>query len=121
MCAGAREKARAANLSQIHSRARWEWNRPSKGFALPQRSLSVVVPLLNEQESIPELYARLNHEIERLTGIDPYSCEFIFIDDGSADDTFRLLRELATNGEIKGDTTTLEDFGVIAKLREQDE
>jgi acetyl-CoA synthetase len=33
----------------------------------------------------------------------------------------RLLRELATNGEIKGDTTTLEDFSVIAKLREQDE
>src|SRR5271155_1826813 len=33
----------------------------------------------------------------------------------------RLLRELATNGEIKGDTTTLEDFNVIAKLREQDE
>jgi acetyl-CoA synthetase len=33
----------------------------------------------------------------------------------------RLLRELATNGEVKGDTTTLEDFGVIAKLREQDE
>jgi acetyl-CoA synthetase len=33
----------------------------------------------------------------------------------------RLLRELATNGEIKGDTTTLEDFQVIAKLREGDE
>ena len=33
----------------------------------------------------------------------------------------RLLRELATNGEIKGDITTLEDFSVIAKLREQDE
>ncbi len=33
----------------------------------------------------------------------------------------RLLRELATNGEIKGDTTTLEDFSVIAKLREQEE
>ena len=33
----------------------------------------------------------------------------------------RLLRELATNGEVKGDTTTLEDFGVIAKLREQEE
>ena len=33
----------------------------------------------------------------------------------------RLLRELATNGEIKGDTTTLEDFQVIAKLRESDE
>ena len=33
----------------------------------------------------------------------------------------RLLRELATTGEVKGDTTTLEDFGVIAKLRENDE
>jgi len=33
----------------------------------------------------------------------------------------RLLRELATHGEIKGDTTTLEDFTVIAKLRESDE
>ena len=33
----------------------------------------------------------------------------------------RLLRELATTGEVKGDTTTLEDFGVLAKLREGDE
>ncbi|MDR3739356.1 MAG: acetate--CoA ligase [Terracidiphilus sp.] len=33
----------------------------------------------------------------------------------------RLLRELATHGEIKGDVTTLEDFSVIAKLREADE
>jgi acetyl-CoA synthetase len=33
----------------------------------------------------------------------------------------RLLRELATHGSIKGDTTTLEDFTVIAKLREADE
>ena len=33
----------------------------------------------------------------------------------------RLLRDLATHGEIKGDTTTLEDFSVIAKLREADE
>ncbi len=33
----------------------------------------------------------------------------------------RLLRELASSGEVRGDTTTLEDFGVIAKLKEQDE
>ena len=32
----------------------------------------------------------------------------------------RLLRELATNGEVKGDVTTLEDFTVIAKLREDE-
>ena len=33
----------------------------------------------------------------------------------------RLLRELAAHGEIRGDTTTLEDFTVIAKLRESEE
>ncbi|MBB5064664.1 acetate--CoA ligase [Granulicella mallensis] len=33
----------------------------------------------------------------------------------------RLLRELATTGEVKGDTTTLEDFGVLAKLKENEE
>ena len=33
----------------------------------------------------------------------------------------RLLRELATSGDVKGDVTTLEDLGVIAKLREEDE
>jgi acetyl-CoA synthetase len=32
----------------------------------------------------------------------------------------RLLRELATSGDVKGDTTTLEDFSVIAKLREDE-
>ena len=33
----------------------------------------------------------------------------------------RLLRELATTGDVKGDTTTREDFSVVAKLRESDE
>jgi acetyl-CoA synthetase len=32
----------------------------------------------------------------------------------------RLLRELATSGDVKGDTTTLEDLTVIAKLREDE-
>ncbi|HSB09547.1 MAG TPA: acetate--CoA ligase [Blastocatellia bacterium] len=33
----------------------------------------------------------------------------------------RLLRELATSGEVKGDVTTLEDFSVLAKLKEEEE
>jgi acetyl-CoA synthetase len=33
----------------------------------------------------------------------------------------RLLKELASGNEIKGDTTTLEDFSVLAKLKESDE
>jgi len=33
----------------------------------------------------------------------------------------RLLREVAAGGEVKGDVTTLEDFNVIAKLRQQED
>ncbi|MBL8880817.1 MAG: acetate--CoA ligase [Phycisphaerales bacterium] len=33
----------------------------------------------------------------------------------------RLLREIATTGEVKGDTTTLEDFSVVASLAQKDE
>jgi acetyl-CoA synthetase len=32
----------------------------------------------------------------------------------------RLLRELASSGDVKGDMTTLEDFSVIAKLKEDE-
>jgi acetyl-CoA synthetase len=32
----------------------------------------------------------------------------------------RLLRELASSGDVKGDVTTLEDFAVIAKLKEEE-
>ena len=33
----------------------------------------------------------------------------------------RLLKELATNGQVAGDVTTLEDYSVLAKLRDKEE
>jgi acetyl-CoA synthetase len=33
----------------------------------------------------------------------------------------RLLRELASTGDVKGDVTTLEDLAVIASLRADEE
>jgi hypothetical protein len=32
-----------------------------------------------------------------------------------------LLKEVAGGGKVKGDVITLEDFSVLAKLKEQDE
>jgi acetyl-CoA synthetase len=33
----------------------------------------------------------------------------------------RLLRELATSGDVQGDITTFEDFAVISKLKNSEE
>ena len=43
--------------------------------------ISVVVPLYNEEESLPELYAW----IERVMNANGYTYEVIFVNDGSTD------------------------------------
>jgi glycosyltransferase involved in cell wall biosynthesis len=49
--------------------------------------VSVVIPVFNEHESIPELYDRLSASMQSTEKI----YEIIFIDDGSTDSTFEIL------------------------------
>ena len=55
--------------------------------------LSVVVPVFNEEESLELLYQRLS---EALAG-QGMEYELIFVDDGSADDSFAILKRLGQN------------------------
>ena len=55
--------------------------------------LTVVVPIYNEEDSIPQLYRRLTDELEKLD----VSYEIITVDDGSRDRSFALLDELAAH------------------------
>ena len=55
------------------------------------RSLSVVIPVYNEEDNIPELYRELKGVLEKL----PYRYEIIFVDDGSTDRTYEILQKLA--------------------------
>lgn len=58
--------------------------------------LSFVIPVLNEVESLGQLY----QEIVQNTGIHSY--EIIFIDDGSTDGSFEVMQELAsTDPQVK--------------------
>ena len=61
--------------------------------------ISVVIPLLNEDESLPELSAW----IERVMLANNYSYEIIFIDDGSTDDSWKIIEQLSQeNSNVKG-------------------
>lgn len=61
--------------------------------------LSIVIPLLNEKESLPELEAW----IVRVMNENKYSYEIIFIDDGSTDGSWETIVHLhAKNPNIKG-------------------
>ncbi len=54
--------------------------------------ISVVIPVCNEEESLPLLF----EELRAFVGRSPYDFEFIFVDDGSSDNSFRILKDLAT-------------------------
>ncbi|MCC8042770.1 MAG: glycosyltransferase family 2 protein [Oscillospiraceae bacterium] len=59
--------------------------------------ISVVVPCYNEQESLPLFYKEITRVSHEMSGKNELSFEFIFINDGSKDNTVKLLRELHKN------------------------
>ena len=61
--------------------------------------LSIIIPLIDEAESLPELTAW----IERVMNEQQYSYEIIFVDDGSKDNSWEIIQQLKTaNPNIKG-------------------
>ena len=61
--------------------------------------ISVVIPLYNEEESLPELYAW----IERVMKANNFTFEVIFINDGSKDNSWKVIEGLSQQSEhVKG-------------------
>ena len=76
--------------------------------------LSIVIPLYNEDESLPELAAW----IERVMQENNFSYEIIFIDDGSVDDSWNVIEKLrAANVNIRG-IKFQRNYGKSAALNE---
>jgi glycosyltransferase involved in cell wall biosynthesis len=70
-------------------------------------NISIVIPLLNEEESINELY----HWIADVMQSNGFLYELIYIDDGSTDDSWKLIQKLAAqHSEIKA-LQFLKNFG----------
>ncbi|MBL1233830.1 MAG: glycosyltransferase family 2 protein [Vicingaceae bacterium] len=61
-------------------------------------NISVVIPLYNEEESLPELAEWIHNVLSH----HHYSYEIIFVDDGSRDNSWKVIEELkAKNSRIK--------------------
>ena len=61
--------------------------------------ISVVIPLFNEEESLPELYAW----IERVMQANGFSFEVIFVNDGSTDHSWEVIEKFKAQSEhVKG-------------------
>ncbi|MCB0507780.1 MAG: glycosyltransferase family 2 protein [Chitinophagales bacterium] len=61
--------------------------------------ISIIIPLLNEAESLPELFSW----IEKVMKDNNFSYEIIAVDDGSKDDSWKVIEQAAQkNPSIKG-------------------
>jgi glycosyltransferase involved in cell wall biosynthesis len=54
--------------------------------------ISIVIPIYNEEESVGTLYEKILNTMNKL----PYDYEIIAVDDGSTDNTFNKLKEIAS-------------------------
>ena len=82
------EKQSNEGSQQRRPRRRFSRNRPQRDgqqqrHSSIQGSISVVIPLLNEEESLPELARQLENVFERVAR---GKYEVLFVDDGSTDD-----------------------------------
>jgi len=75
-------------------------------------AVSVVVPVYNEQDNIKELLGKIERVLNNLH----QTYEVIFIDDGSTDQTFNILKELSQNDQSLKIIRFRRNFGKSAAL-----
>ncbi|MBZ5527829.1 MAG: glycosyltransferase family 2 protein [Acidobacteriia bacterium] len=74
---------------------------------------SIVVPFFNEQENIPPLYLKLTEVMDAIGE----SYEMIFIDDGSRDNTYRVLEDIYEHDRRVNLVRLRRNFGQTAALK----
>jgi glycosyltransferase involved in cell wall biosynthesis len=74
---------------------------------------SIVVPFLNEQENIPPLYMKLTEVMDAIG--EPF--ELVFVDDGSKDNTFKVLSDIYEHDGRVNLVRLRRNFGQTAALK----
>ena len=76
--------------------------------------LSIVIPLYNEEESLPELCKWIRDVADK----NQYDYEIILIDDGSTDDSWKVIEELSKNHPVIKGIRFQRNYGKSAGLNE---
>jgi len=74
---------------------------------------SIVVPFYNEQENIPTLYMKITDVMDSIG--EPY--EMVFVDDGSKDNSYRVLSEIYEHDRRVNVVRLRRNFGQTAALK----
>ncbi len=74
---------------------------------------SVVVPFYNEQENAPPLYVKITEVMDAIG--EPY--EMVFVDDGSRDNTYKVLQEIYEHDRRVSLVRLRRNFGQTAALK----
>lgn len=74
--------------------------------------LSIIIPVLNEAQSLKQLH----HEITRTCDAEGIAVEIVFIDDGSTDESWRVIWEIADVDERVSGIKFRRNFGKAAAL-----
>lgn len=77
------------------------------------KSISLIIPCYNEEESLPYLYAALKEVSEEMTG---YQFQMLFINDGSRDGTLDELKRMAAQDERVEYISFSRNFGKEAAM-----
>ena len=74
-----------------------------------KKLISIIIPMYNEEESLPYLYDRLTKLADK---IENYNMEFLFVNDGSKDNSLKIVKEVAMAAAldyVRGDVVAIID------------
>ena len=78
-----------------------------------KKKLSIVVSCFNEEESLPIFYQSVTKVVEKMDNLD---FEFVFVDDGSSDNTLKILKKLRSEDKRVKYVSFSRNFGKEAAM-----
>ena len=82
---------------------------------MKKKVLSVIVPCFNEEESLPLFYKEINN-VQKIFDSFNIEFEYIFVDDGSSDNTLNIIKEFKENNKNIHYLSFSKNFGKEAAM-----